>query len=52
MREGCGLMQTDFNHAPNESPRSGGSKNVAPAVWAAIVLGAIAYALWFFIRHQ
>ncbi len=45
-------MQGDFNKAPNESPRSGGSKNVVPAVSAAIVLGAVAYAIWLFIRHQ
>ncbi|HZC98034.1 MAG TPA: hypothetical protein VE267_18280 [Bradyrhizobium sp.] len=43
-------MKTEFNHAANESPRSGGSKRVAPAVWAAIVVAMIVVAIWFAIR--
>ena len=30
-------MKTEFNHAANDSPRSGSSKKVTPVVWAAIV---------------
>jgi hypothetical protein len=40
-------MQGEFNHAANESPRSGGSKKVAPAVRAAIVVAMVAVAIWF-----
>ncbi|SDO90651.1 hypothetical protein [Afipia sp. GAS231] len=43
-------MQTEFNHAANDSPRSGSSKLVVPAVWAAIVLTMIAVAIWFGMR--
>ena len=43
-------MQTEFNHAANDSPRSGSSKRVAPAVWAVIVLAMIAVAIWFGMR--
>jgi hypothetical protein len=41
------LMQSEFKHAANDSPRSGSSKNVVPAVWAVIVLAMIAVAIWF-----
>lgn len=40
-------MQTEFNHAANESPRSGSSKRVVPVVWGVIVVAIIATALWF-----
>jgi hypothetical protein len=43
-------MQTEFNHAANDSPRSGSSKQVVPAVWAVIVLAMIAVAIWFGMR--
>lgn len=41
------LMQTEFNHAANDSPRSGSSKRVASVVWAVIVVAMIAAAIWF-----
>jgi hypothetical protein len=41
------LMQTEFNHAANDSPRSGSSKKVTPALWAAIVIVMVAVAIWF-----
>jgi hypothetical protein len=28
-----GFMQTEFNHAANDSPRSGSTKKVTPIVW-------------------
>ena len=31
-------MKTEFNHAANNSPRSGSTRKVAPVVWAAIVM--------------
>jgi hypothetical protein len=43
-------MNTEFNHAANDSPRSGSSKQVVPAVWAGIVLAVIAVAVWFGLR--
>ena len=39
-------MRTRFNHAPNDSPRSGSSKQVGPGVWATIVIAFIAVAIW------
>jgi hypothetical protein len=43
-------MRTEFNHAANDSPRSGSSKHVVPVVWAVIVLAMIVVAVWFCIR--
>ncbi len=40
-------MQTEFNHAANDSPRSGGSKKVTPVIWAVIVLAVIAVTIWY-----
>ena len=40
-------MKTEFNHAANDSPRSGSSKKVTPVVWAVIVAVAVAVAIWF-----
>jgi hypothetical protein len=40
-------MDSEFNHAPNDSPRSGSSKKVTPVVWSAIVVAIIAAAIWF-----
>jgi hypothetical protein len=40
-------MDSEFNHAPNDSPRSGSSKKVTPVVWSAIVVAVIAAAIWF-----
>jgi hypothetical protein len=44
------LMQTEFNHAANDSPRSGSSKKVTPVVWAAVVVTLIAVAIWLGMR--
>jgi hypothetical protein len=43
-------MKTEFNHAANDSPRSGSSKKVMPVVWAVIVALMIAAAIWFGMR--
>jgi hypothetical protein len=43
-------MKTEFNHAANASPRSGGDKKVAPAVWAAIVIVGVVVVAWFVMR--
>ena len=39
-------MRTEFNHAANDSPRSGSNKKMAPVVLAAIMLVAVAVAIW------
>ena len=41
------VMKTEFNHAANNSPRSGSTKKVTPVVWAAIVAVAVAATVWF-----
>jgi hypothetical protein len=40
-------MKTEFNHAANDSPRSGSTKKVTPVVWAVIVAAGIAIVIWF-----
>jgi hypothetical protein len=40
-------MKTEFNRAANDSPRSGGTKRVTPAVWGAIVVAIVVVAIWF-----
>ena len=40
-------MNTEFNHARNDSPRSGSTKKVSPVVWAMIVAVAVAVTVWF-----
>jgi hypothetical protein len=43
-------MDREFNHAPNDSPRSGSSKKIAPVVWGAIVIALVAAAIWYLTR--
>ena len=40
-------MQREFNHAANDSPRSGSTKQVTPVVWSLVVVVAVALATWF-----
>jgi hypothetical protein len=40
-------MDDQFNHAPNDSPRSGSSKKVTPVVWGVILAVLVALAIWF-----
>jgi hypothetical protein len=44
------FVNGEFNHSANDSPRSGGSKRVAPLAWVVIVIAIIAIILWFAIR--
>ena len=39
-------MKSEFNHAANDSPRSGSSKQVTPLV-CAITIAIIAIVVWF-----
>jgi hypothetical protein len=43
-------MDREFNHAANDSPRSGSSKQVTPVVWSAIVVIIVAVGIWLAIR--
>lgn len=43
-------MVSPFNRAENDSPRSGSSKRVTPAVWAAIVVAMVVVAIWFAMK--
>ena len=43
-------MNQEFNHAANDSPRSGSSKQVTPVVWGVIVAALIAIAIWFAMK--
>jgi hypothetical protein len=43
-------MKAKFNHAANDSPRSGSSKRVTPMVWAAIVVVIVALAIGFAMK--
>jgi hypothetical protein len=39
-------IDQEFNHAANDSPRSGSSKRVTPVVWCVIVIVMVAIAVW------
>jgi hypothetical protein len=43
-------MNRQFDHAANDSPRSGSSKRVTPVVWAVIVVALIVVAIWFAMK--
>jgi hypothetical protein len=43
-------MRSEFNHAANDSPRSGSSKQVTPVIWATIVVAIVVLILWFAMR--
>jgi len=44
------MAQTQFNHAANDSPRSGSSKQVSPVIWCVIVVAVVAVATYFAMR--
>jgi hypothetical protein len=43
-------MDDRYNHAPNDSPRSGSSKKITPVVWGVIVIAIVALAIWFAMK--
>lgn len=43
-------MNREFNHAANDSPRSGSSKQFTPAVWCAVVVTCVAVAMWLAMK--
>jgi hypothetical protein len=40
-------VKTEFNHAANDSPRSGSTKKVTPVVWAVIVMALVTVTIWY-----
>jgi hypothetical protein len=44
------IIQMEFDHAANDSPRSGSKKRVTPAVWATILVALVVIAIWFALR--
>ncbi len=40
-------MLTRYNHAANDSPRSGSNKKVTPVVWAMIVMAVVTVTIWY-----
>jgi hypothetical protein len=43
-------MDSKFNHAPNDSPRSGSSKRATPVVWGAILVAIVVAIIWFVVK--
>jgi hypothetical protein len=43
-------MDREFNHAANDSPRSGSSKKVTPVAWGVILIVIVAIVIWFTIK--
>lgn len=43
-------MQTKFDHAANDSPRSGSSKQAAPLAGLFVVVLLIAIVVWFAVK--
>ena len=44
------MALTRYNHAANDSPRSGSTKQVSPVVWCLIVVALVALATYFVMR--
>jgi hypothetical protein len=43
-------MNTKYDHASNDSPRSGSSKQVTPVVWFIIIACVVAFTIWLGIK--
>ena len=43
-------MDERYNHAPNDSPRSGSTKKVTPVVWGGIVVVIAVLVIWFAMK--
>jgi hypothetical protein len=39
-----------FDHAANDSPRSGSSKRMTPVLWGTIIVALVVIAIWFALR--
>jgi hypothetical protein len=40
----------EFNHAANDSPRSGSSKQVSPMVWCGVTVAIVAVTTYFLLH--
>jgi hypothetical protein len=43
-------MQNEFNHAANDSPRSGSSKRATPVMWSVVVAAMVVIIIWFALK--
>jgi|1186.fasta_scaffold774902_2 hypothetical protein len=43
-------MDQRYDHAPNDSPRSG-IGNLTPAVWGVLLVVLVLFAIWFITGH-
>jgi hypothetical protein len=43
-------MSHEFDHAANDSPRSGSSKQVTPVIWGVIVLMVVVLVIWLVMK--
>jgi hypothetical protein len=43
-------MEDRYNHAPNDSPRSGSTKKVTPVLCGAIIFIILLLAVWFTMK--
>jgi hypothetical protein len=41
---------SEFEHADNDSPRSGSSKQVSPMVWCGVTVAIVAVATYFVLH--
>ena len=41
---------SEFNHAENNSPRSGSSKQVSPVVWCSVTVAIVAVTTYFVLH--
>jgi hypothetical protein len=42
--------RSEFDHAANDSPRSGSSKQASPVVWCAITVAVVAATTYFMLH--
>jgi hypothetical protein len=42
--------QREFDHAANDSPRSGSSKQVSPVVWCSVTVAIVAVTTYFVLH--
>ncbi len=43
-------MQTKYNHAANDSPRSGSSKRATPVAWFLVIVVVVAIVIWLAVK--
>jgi hypothetical protein len=42
--------KSEFDHAANDSPRSGSTKQVSPVVWCAVTVAVVAVTTYFVLQ--